>query len=347
MNQHRRLLDLQPVKDVALTDVRVIEPVRDGETASTTSAVRVAPLWTNASAAPAPPLLTVDGPGIYDGMSAEQYHADPCPEPSLSSSIAKLICLSSPIHARHAHPRLTPTTVDDHAEHFDIGTAAHAVLLEGEAAIEVIHANDFRTNAAKDQRDAARLAGKTPLLAKRWADVQAMVRAARAQLDAHTDGGAAMFTNGKPEQTLIWREPDGTWCRARADWLRPGNIDDFKTGHTANPEQWTRSMFALGFDLQAAWYLRGLKVLTGEDVTFRFAVIETTPPYALSVIALGPDVMTIAEKKVIYALEQWATCRRTGKWPGYPTRTCWATLPPWEEAKWIEREQGVSDKELL
>ena len=32
----------------------------------------------------------VPGPGFYS-MSAAQYHADPCPEPSLSSSIAKVL----------------------------------------------------------------------------------------------------------------------------------------------------------------------------------------------------------------------------------------------------------------
>lgn len=330
MTEHRRLLDFRAVD-------RPVEAF----------ASPVLPSEQPARPLPLPTLLTVDGPGIYDGMPPEQYHSDPAPEPSLSSSIAKLICLSSPLHARHQHPRLNPATVEDSAEHFDIGTVAHAVLLEGEAAVEVIHANDFRTNAAKEQRDAARLAGRTPLLAKRWADVQAMVKAAREQLDAHTDGGAAMFTNGKPEQTLIWREDDGSWCRARLDWLRPGNVDDFKSSTSANPETWTRTMFALGFDLQAAFYLRGVKKLTGEDATFRFAVIEVTPPHALSVIALGPDAMTIAEKKVLFALEAWAKCRRTGKWPGYPTRTCWAELPPWEEQKWLLKESGISDKELL
>ena len=275
-------------------------------------------------------------PGIYT-MPADQYHADPCPAPSLSSSIAHLLCQDSPAHARIAHPRLNPGGSADEAEHFDIGTAAHAILLEGDAAVTVIDAKDWRTNAAKDARDTARAAGKIPLLAKVWGDVQAMVAAARVQLDVHADG-RAMFTAGTPEQTLLWCD-EGIWCRARVDWLRPANIDDYKTtSASANPEVLSRTLFGHGWDIQAAFYLRGLKALTGAEAMFRFACQETYPPYALSVVTLGPDAMTLAEKKVIYALEHWRDCLRTNRWPGYPTRTAYATLPPWLEAAWLEKE---------
>jgi hypothetical protein len=164
-----------------------------------------------------------------------------------------------------------------------------------------------------------------------------MVTCARVQLAAHSDGGAEMFRDGRPEQTLIWQE-DGLWCRARLDWLRAGAIDDFKTTDTADPDRWTRTLFACGFDIQAAWYLRGLKALTGIDAVFRFAVIERTPPYALSVMGLGPGALLIGEKKVRYALERWRACLTAGVWPGYPTRTCYADLSEWDEARWLAKE---------
>ena len=285
----------------------------------------------------------VTEPGVYE-LPAAVYHADPCPEPSLSSSIAKRLCLDSAAHAHYAHPRLNPTAADDEAEHFDIGTVAHALLLEGQQCLAIIDAKDYRTNAAKAAREAARAEGKTPLLAARWADVQAMAAAARGQLDRHKDGGAAMFTAGKPEQTLIWieqaRDEIDVWCRARLDWLRPGAIDDYKsTSATANPETWTRTMFSHGFDLQAAWYLRGLRALTGlDDAIFRFAVQETFAPYALAVVGLGPDVLMLAEKKCLYALEVWRHSCETGDWLGYPRRTCYAALPMAHEAWWLEKE---------
>jgi hypothetical protein len=278
-------------------------------------------------------------PGIYDNIPAVLYHADKlCPEPSLSSSIAKLLCLSSPMHARMAHPRLNPQAVEKEDERFDIGTAAHAVLLEGTAAVQIIDAKDWRTNVAKDARDKARAEGKIPLLPHIWKDVEAMVVSARRQLLEHTDGGQDMFRGGKPEQTLVWQEDDGTWCRSRTDWLRPGAVDDFKTCPNANPEVCSRTLFANGYDIQAAFYLRGVKRLTGEDAVFRFAFIEKESPYALSVVGLGPDAMMLAEKKVLYALEQWRECLDAKYWPGYPRQTCWASLPSWEENRWLVKE---------
>jgi PDDEXK-like domain of unknown function (DUF3799) len=289
--------------------------------------------------------MTIDRPGIYT-IPAADYHADPCPEPSLSSSIAKMLCLSSALHAQHEHPRLNPAAVHEDAEHFDIGVAAHAALLEnGADNIEIVYAPDWRTKAAREQRDAARAAGKTPLLESAIANLIDMVASLRVQLKRHTDGGAAMFKDGEAEQTLIWIEDGDVWCRARVDWIRtdPYAIDDYKTtSASANPDTWARTMFSAGHDLQAAWYLRGLRAITGERLddpaAFRFAVQETFAPYAASVIALNPDAMMLAEKKCEYAIDKWREARATNDWRGYPRRTAYATLPTWHETWWLEKE---------
>lgn len=282
-------------------------------------------------------------PGIYN-LPAAEYHADPCVEPSLSNSLAKQLIQTSPRHAWMRHPRLNPHYAREESETFDLGTAAHAVLLQGEAAVAIIDAKDWRTTAAKDARTAARLAKQIPILAARWADVQAMVIAARDQLAAHRDG-RLMFLDGQAEQTFLWKD-QGVWCRAlldyhrrQADALFPWAIDDYKTtGASANPDEWTRTLFSSGFDLQVAWYQRAVHLVTGEQAQFRFAVQENFPPYALSVIALGPDAAVIAEKKRQYAVERWQDCRARDVWPTYPDRTCYAALPGWMEAWWCEKE---------
>src|SRR5262245_291549 len=154
-------------------------------------------------------------PGVYD-LSSEDYHRDPCPEPSLSSSIAKLLVNSTPLHAWTAHPRLNPDFIRDEAEKFDIGKACHSLILHNVQSFEIIDAEDWRTKEARAKRDAARNAGKIPLLTEQWVRVAAMAHAARIQLNRHREASDA-FTNGTPEQTLIWREGP-TWCRSRLDW---------------------------------------------------------------------------------------------------------------------------------
>ena len=276
--------------------------------------------------------------GIHQ-MPAAEYHADPCPAPSLSSSIINVMLGQSPKHAWTAHPKLNPNYHPDDDEKFDLGTAAHAYLLEGVTGVKIIQAQDYRKAGARLVRDQAIRSGKLPILAHKWDAVQAM--AVEATKQCAVQEAPHPFTLGKPEQTLIWEE-DGLWCRARCDWLHDSLevIDDYKTtSATAEPNAWTRGpLFSMGYDVQAAWYLRGLKWLTGVDATFRFIVQESYPPYALSVIALGPDVLAFAQQKVGRALDLWRECLATGTWPAYPTRTCWAQLPPWEEQRWAERQ---------
>ena len=278
--------------------------------------------------------------GIHD-MAADQYHADPCEQPSLSSSIARLMLTHSPAHARAAQPRLNPDYVREEDEKFDVGTVAHALLLQGIEAVRVVDAPDWRTKAAKEERDEARALGITPLLAKQWDGVQQMVAAVRDQL-ASFDCDPPLLTDGEPEKTLIWREENGVWCRARLDWLHTSGYaaDDLKTTtRSANPEQWARSLFNTGYDVQACFYLRGIQQTTGKHADFRFVVCETAPPYAVSVVSLAPDAVELARAKVKWAINEWARCLESGVWPSYPTRVAFAEAPAWELARWLEREE--------
>jgi len=288
--------------------------------------------------------MNVTEPGIY-AMPEETYHADPCPAPSLSASIAKRLLQDSPRHAWTAHPRLNPLFEPEQRKIFDLGKAAHALMLGSDDQFEIIDASDYKTKAAQAARDDAYAAGKTPILVGRWAETRAMVAAGRQQLHAHQEARDA-FTVGKPEQVIVWREGD-MWCRSRLDWLphmliEPLVIDDYKsTGASAHPNEWgRRSLFDLGYDIQAAFYIRGVRALTGlQNVGFRFVVQETEAPYALSVIALTPATLALAERKVEYAIELWRWCLTNDRWPGYPNRTCYIDVPPWHESQWLGREE--------
>ena len=63
-------------------------------------------------------------------LTAEQYHSDPCPTASLSSSIANILLDQSPLHAYLAHSRLNLQYEREESSRFDLGSAAHMMLLE-------------------------------------------------------------------------------------------------------------------------------------------------------------------------------------------------------------------------
>ncbi len=278
-------------------------------------------------------------PGLYPDMSMAEYLADPCPEPSLSSSLIHAICSRSAWHAWTASPRLNQNYVREEADRFDLGTAVHAFILQGANEIVVVDAPDWRTKAAQVQRTAAREIGRIALLREQFDNVCAMAAAIGHQLSRMDPPRPFSDPGGKPEQTLLWQE-DGLWCRARLDWLHDDHliIDDLKTvGGSANPAAWSRNLFAMGHDIQSAWYRRGVKAVFGTDAAFRFVLLETDAPHAAACVSLAPDAQDLADKKIAYGLRVWRECLETDVWPGYPTATYHADLPPWEATTWGER----------
>src|SRR4051812_22987943 len=100
-------------------------------------------------------------------LTSDQYHGDLLGDggpPTLSASIANILINASPAHARSQHPRLNPDWQREEEEKFDIGTVAHALLLQGkreaDEIVEVVLADDWRTKIAKEARAEARAAGR-------------------------------------------------------------------------------------------------------------------------------------------------------------------------------------------
>jgi hypothetical protein len=292
-------------------------------------------------------------PGIYDIASAE-YHSD-CVgadgepiAPTLSASIANTLINQSPLHAWTNHPRLNPNWQPDDDAKYDVGTVAHQMLLEGEVRVDVFEYEDWRKKEAQEARAHSRAAGMVPLLRHQHDECMAMCEAVVNQLDSF-NADPKPLTNGKPEQTMVWQDAQtGVWCRARIDWLHDdlSAIDDLKTTtRSAHPDAWSKNLYSYGCDVQAAFYLRGMSSLHQDSLyhpgatSWRWIVVETSPPYGLSVVEPGPAVLELADAKVDAALKLWAECLERDVWPGYPTRVATVELPAWEEARWLAREE--------
>lgn len=279
--------------------------------------------------------------GIYT-MDADEYHADPCVTPSLSNSIAKILLERSPLHAFLCHPKLTLAYQHVESSQFDLGSAAHQVLLEGIDGIEVIDADDWRTKAAKEARDAARAAGKYPLLPKHAAAVRAMVAIAKDAWANCAELGYQM-DDGQPEQTLLWQQ-DGIWLRSRLDWISEDAklIVDYKTtAGSANPHDLGRQIISMGYDLQSAFYTAGVQKLTGIAPKFIFIFQETEKPYACSFVGMPPAFIALGLDKMHMAVRTWRSCIEANRWPAYSNRIHWMEPPAWAAANWIERSEDA------
>lgn len=269
-------------------------------------------------------------------MSLAAYIGDPAPQPSLNAGVAHILLTSTPMHAKAAHPRLTPNHDREESNRLDLGTIAHAILLENDRSrLYIVDADDWRKKETKEKRDEARAYGKLPVLRKDYESVETMVLVAKATI-AESEV-ADDFTAAIPEQTLVWQE-EGVWCRSRPDKAPPDwrVLFDYKTcAGTANPMLFGRTVLRHGYDLQAALGLRGVKHLFNtQRTTFIFLVQEIEPPYALSLVSLDPAWLKLADDKLRMAMSIWKGCLRTNEWTGYPSRVAYLEAPAYAMNDW-------------
>lgn len=268
-------------------------------------------------------------------MSADAYHADKFNEtPSLSSSIAKILLDQSPMHAWLAHPRLNPNYVRETDTRFDLGSASHTMLLEPANAsrVVIVDANDWRTNAAKALRDAEQAQGKYPILTHQFANVAAMVKAAREFLA--TTELAGILETGTIESSMFWQSGP-THFRARPDVVSADHriTLDYKTSATASPEIFELQIGRMKYDLQAEFYSAGIYALTGVDTKFIFLVQEITAPFACSLVGLTSAYRAVGQMKLARSIDIWKQCMSTKKWPAYPNTITFADPKPWQLAQ--------------
>lgn len=245
------------------------------------------------------------------------YHAD---RESLSVSGAKILLDEGPAAFRwqQDHPR--------HSDAFDLGSAAHKLVLGVGAPIRPIDANDWRGKVAQAERDEAREAGEIPLLAKDYAVVQAMAD----RLASHTTA-MRLLSAGEPEvSAYALDETTGVMRRGRVDWLHPNVLVDYKT--TAGSVHPTALAGKYGtvrkwrYDQQAAWYTDLLRANDHPAEEFAFIFQSKAAPYPVTVAVVREDDLWEARDRNAEALRIYAQCVETGTWPEPVREDGWAVL---------------------
>lgn len=280
-------------------------------------------------------------------LPASAYHADPCPQPSLSSGLVRTLLSQSPLHAWTACPRLNPWYESKDSKVFDFGRAAHRTVLGAGDDYEAVPSDILASNGAASTKEAkafieeCRARGVTPLKEEEVERVHAVARAVEDKL--HLLGISMRW--GDSEITAI-AEIDGVWCRAMFDNL-PDDPDapvyDFKTTVDAAPAAIERAVLNYGYDVQAAWYLDVLKAATGQERRFRFIFTEKEDPFETTVVEMTPAVLEMARRKTARAREIWRGCLQADSWPGYPAGVHMIDLPAWHYERWLERESAEEE----
>ena len=260
--------------------------------------------------------------GVVEDLPDRVYHSD---VETLSSTGARKI-LHSPALFRYEqdHPaEYSPT--------FNLGHAAHTMVLSAGAAIERIDADNYRTKDARRLREEALAEGKTPLLPREYEQVTDMYQAC---LDHPVVGKLIERDDLVREASMFWVDKTtGAACRARpdlatADWSL---VVDYKTTTDASPSAFMKTVGTYWYHCQQSWYQDAVEHFTGNDPMFVFVVQEKDPPYQLAVYELDLTAVEIARAMNAKARLTWKACMDSGVWPSYNPAPVTIALPAWAE----------------
>lgn len=280
------------------------------------------------------------------------YHADPCPLPSFSASLGKVILDKSPLHAYLAHPRLGGKKRDEPSAAMDFGTLVHKLVLGAGKSVVSVNADDWRTKAAKDQRDEARAAGKLAVLSRDLDSAVECEAAFRTQFHAMAPDLEAVFNRGESER-VIAREfanlkgEGRVWARGMLDRIavdydkREVVVFDVKTTADASIDSLIRRVSSMHYDMQLATYewlaeeaFPGFKGRVRSYLLF----VETCAPYSFVPVELDGSYRQIGRSKLGRAWDAWCLGMASGIWPGYADGVVTISPPPYEVSRELDEE---------
>lgn len=126
--------------------------------------------------------------------------------------------------------------------------------------------------------------------------------------------------NGEHEISYFWTDEDtGLKCKVRPDSInhKLKIIVDYKTCDNAETEYFMKQAIKLGYDVQASYYLDGVKANTGKDYIFVFIAQEKKPPYAVNILQASDIFIQSGRQTYKSLLETYKECSESGNWWGY------------------------------
>ncbi|ENB3536316.1 TPA: exodeoxyribonuclease VIII [Escherichia coli] len=273
----------------------------------------------------ADPVIVEDiEPGIYYGISNENYHAGPGVSKSQLDDIADTPALY--LWRKNAPVDTTKTKT------LDLGTAFHCRVLEPEEfSNRFIVAPEFnrRTNAGKEEEKAFLMecasTGKTVITAEEGRKIELMYQSVMAL----PLGQWLVESAGHAESSIYWEDPEtGILCRCRPDKIIPEFhwIMDVKT--TADIQRFKTAYYDYRYHVQDAFYSDGYEAQFGVQPTFVFLVASTTIEcgrYPVEIFMMGEEAKLAGQLEYHRNLRTLADCLNTNEWPAIKT----LSLPRW------------------
>lgn len=241
-------------------------------------------------------------PGFYS-ISDDKYHSNLFDEFISSHGIQEI--LKSPAHYREF---LKEDRSPSEAMRF--GSAAHrAMFYPDYSGIGVSTARSYRTKEfAADEMSLLKDGANEVVVIH---DDMERIKKMRDVLMKHSLSRQAII-NGIAETSGLWTRKDyeGVRSKMKIDYLLPDVkvIVEYKTAADARVDKFTKAAIDYGYDIQAAYYVDGMKFLTGGDWKFIFIVQEKEPPFAVNYFIASDEFIKLGTKKVRAGLKRYFEC---------------------------------------
>jgi hypothetical protein len=284
---------------------------------------------------------------FIDDVDLDEYYGGTLtPYAALSQSVAHELVSRSPKHAWAKHPRLGGH-VSEPSDEMELGNVLDELVLGGSRRIQSIPFDDYRTNAAKAARDAARADGKIPVKESKLITLQAVAERAKKSFSM-----AGVELTGLSQVCILWesRATNGALvqCQALLDHVLvdDGLILDLKTADNASPVKLGAKCFALGYEIQSAAYREAFVACFPEFVgrtRFRNCFLETSWPHVTVVTEMDGEMSALGEARWRRAVDTWEECLRTDTWPAYtaPREVLRVSPPSWAMAEEMMLTEAV------
>lgn len=300
----------------------------------------------------------IDKMGLYPNITAREYHAEICPEPAFTSTIAKLLINGTPADAAYCHPAITPDhLVKGASPEMEFGDVAHQLALGKGSGFIISPYDDFRTKDAqlwkKSQPDGVTII-KPDVFAKAEAAADIMRTAIESRLLAIAR--ARGFTTKIEYATEVVaacqiQTPSGPiWARIMMDvWCEQlGVIMDPKFSKVIRDGALEAHMTKMGWDIQGALYPLVMGIVRPDlegRISFVNLVVHPEPPHLSRAVQMDEGWRYSSEMEVARAARTWGECLKTGVFPGYSYGIETVSARPWTVKERMEREMGDEEDE--
>jgi hypothetical protein len=278
---------------------------------------------------------TIAQPGVYSGISLDQYHGkrDLFDGPSISKSALKWLL---PAHggspkAFWGRWKWNPDAIEQETTAaLDFGKAAHCLLLGDEVfddsfVVRPAHRPDDMGLPVKERRawNANANDCKAWLAeheAKTVITPDQLERIKRIHADASTNDMIKLgVLNGRVERTMCWKDREtGIWLKVRPDAMpaADGVFADLKTASKFDEDFLEKQIFDAAYYLQAAMIRMVCRELGIPFETFVLVYVLNDDVPDTAHVELSVHEIDRGERAIRWCLQTIRRCLDAGEWPG-------------------------------